>query len=157
MENYSSEVEIAIKIGEVRLTGRYTGEMGDVKDFKEALIKLGVNLERDPVNNYMLSNGLRALTQHRGDVSYERFLQSINWEHAHEVKCAAAFLLGIGYIYPPSSMFYNGKCLVFNAYLPDGFNNATDIIDLYINARNLYYKGKQMEEDYKANKAKESV
>lgn len=147
MDNYSSEIEIAIKIGEVKLTGLITSSWGtqNADTFKQAIIALGVDYEKDALTDNSLNSGLRALTIHRGDISYERFLKSINWQSYHEVKIAAAFILGLGYIYPVTSIIYNIKYL-FNTHLPDGYKNSTSISSLYNNARNLYLMSIRMKD-----------
>lgn len=145
MDNYSSEIEIAMKIGQLKLTGNYIGSWGteNGSTLIDVLKSLNVNLDKDPLTEDDLSIGLRKLTMHRGDVSYERFIKSINWNHAHDIEALASFILGIGYIYPPTSLSYNIEYM-FNKRLPIPFNNNKNITDLYNTARKMYEHAKNL-------------
>jgi len=149
MEYNSGEIEIAIKIGQIKLTGSFTASYGgQVRDFITYITLLGVDMFKDAIYDSQLSPGIRTIVAHRGDISYERFFKSINWDSAYEVKCVAAFLLGIGYIYPVTSMFYN-KHFSFDNCLPIEYQGSSNIEELYKIARNIYIASEKIIERYK--------
>jgi hypothetical protein len=105
----SSEIEVAIKIGKAV----YLPYDLDSKELINTLNKLDIDLSQRPYHNTHLSQDLRTLVEHKGDVSFQRFIE----EHLKDIKDSAPggfnelyakqqlkfFLRGIFYLYPASS------------------------------------------------------
>jgi hypothetical protein len=109
----SSEIEMAIKIGKLI----YNPEDYGSKQLAKTIALLDVHLEVKPKQGYHLSLNLRTLVEHRGDISFKRFIEEklaniaedTNGYDFYEMEQLAYFIRGIGYLYPPTSMMWETR------------------------------------------------
>lgn len=119
----SSEILMAIKIGKAKV------EPVKYDKLCNTLSKLDVDIRKDAISDSSLSNDLRMLTTHEGDVSFFRFADAAKLD-SYVMKDFCYFIHGINYMYPESSMgpiieYFNEvfhlKC-THNGQLMDRFN-----------------------------------
>lgn len=135
----SSEIELAIKMGDVKLTDSIRGEIPpDVACFKYTLKHLNVDLERDALTDMSLSRVLRVLCTHQGDHSFDRLIDSVSWNKKEDVHMITSFFLGIGYLYPPSSLLSYISYTKMKEKLPQQYRNFEDLAEFYAVVRQMY-------------------
>jgi hypothetical protein len=129
----SSEIELAIKLGEI-VCGSKSHESEELRRTIDILgdVKIGIR----PTSDHHLSRTLRSVVEHRGDISFERFIKNCleildipespftKW---YTMQRLAFFCKGIGYLYPPQSMMWGD---VWNsAFCIPGVNNHKEFYD----------------------------
>ena len=126
----SSEIEMAIKIGKLV----YNPEDFNSKRLAKTIEILDVALNIKPTQDYHVSLLLRPLVEHRGDISFKRFIEEKLANIAedtegygyYEMERLAYFIRGIGYLYPPTSMIWqmiDGTCKWNSAFAIPGVSN----------------------------------
>lgn len=129
----SSEIEVAVKIGKVKLKAFHKNNESEYLELKSAFETLGVKLEKDPINSSYLNKHLRAITTHHGDKSFIRYMgEDLGNTNKDQVELAA-FILGICYLYPFSSFVDS-----ILPYLNDITNENLGFMDFHDYARKLY-------------------
>jgi len=106
----SSEIELAIKLGKLIYDPTDYGSQQLAKTVE--ILDVAINIK--PTLDYHLSFHLRTLVEHKGDVSFVRFIEEKLSDIAHDtegyaywsMEQLAYFIRGIGYLYPPSSMIW---------------------------------------------------
>jgi len=99
----SSEIQLAIKIGRV-VIDKERDTLESVR-MREVLSKLDINLDRLPTFDSHMSKDLRELVSHWGDSSLISHVQEHYLsENKYDLRRLAQFIVGIGYLYPPTSL-----------------------------------------------------
>jgi len=152
----SSEIELAIKLGKLI----YNPEDYGSKQLAKTVEILDVALNIKPTQDHHLSFHLRTLVDHKGDVSFERFIQERLKDIAEDtegfrylsMEQLAYFIRGIGYLYPPSSMLWemrDGTYMWNPAFALPGVYNHNKF---YEYADELIEKAKEIRETNKAKR-----
>lgn len=147
----SSEIELAIKIGEIKLTGKLRGNSPqEATKFELVLKRLYVDITQDALTSKSLSEPLRTLVIHRGDKSFDKLIEDTKWDDYWDLMNMASFLLGIGYLYPPSSLESYVRYHLKDNF-PEKYRDINNLEDLYRIAREMYNDSKLLEVTWFSN------
>jgi len=150
----SSEIELAIKLGEL-IYGSKSHESEELRRTIDILgdVKIGIK----PTFDHHLSRTLRSVTEHRGDVSFARFIENAlqileipespftKW---YTMQRLAFFCRAIGYIYPPESMMWGD--VWNNCFCIPGVTNHKEFYDF---ADDLFKQSEELKKEMYASKA----